>query len=201
MKTFSNTFAILLFSALLLMSMSGCSSLPKYAKEATYSPPTLPSSNEVLLYMFREDTIVGGGVSLTFVADDTVVGALDFGSFSYVKLPATKPYEVALIANENFDEPKYHYRLDDPAGKTVYIMWNNELGERGFGLHAIDKSTAEKLMQTYVYRELKFKGEKIGVSYNKYFDKLFAGDKNLPVINNDKITKHRPLAAKATEEF
>lgn len=186
-----------ILSCFLLLNISGCSlsTVHRYSKETQYQQPSPPKPDETLLYLFRENTIVGGALGLTFVADDTVVAALEFGSYTYVKLPATKPYELVAVWHEKFDQPKYHFRITPSPGETLYLMFNKTLGSRGEGLNLIDKETAETFIKTkeYDYRKLNVQGEKIGVSYNEYFDKLIAGDKNLPVIDNEKIVSKRPF--------
>jgi len=185
----------------LLLNVFGCSNkVALYSSEVKYSLPSPPSANETLLYLFREDTIVGGAIGLTFVADDTVVATLSHGTFSYVNLPADKPYEIVAVMNENFADPKYHFRLDPEPGGNAYVMWSNALGLRGFGVSAIDEGYAEKIIKEYGYRKLKIKGEKIGVSYNEYFDKLVTKDSSIPVIDNEKIIRNRPLYDASEEQ-
>ena len=178
------------------VSVASCTHVRLYAKEAKFQKPTPPTERETLVYLFREDTIVGGALGLTYVADNRVVAHLDFGSFTYVKLPSNKFHEIVAVWNEAFDDPKYHYRLETSPGETVYIMFNNALGDRGFGVSKIKKSVAQEFIKTYDYRELKFEGEKIAVSYNEYFDKLITGDISIPEINNEEILKARPLYKK-----
>lgn len=194
-KPIKSSLSLIVSAIIIVLSLSGCSGLSPYAKRSVYQPP-LPASNEALLYLFREDTIAGGAWGLTFVADNIVVAELGYGSFSYARLPANKEYEVVAIWGNEFDNPKFHYRVYPSPGETLYIMFNNSLGERGFGVTPIDKSLAEKFIREFEYRELKVLGEKIGVSYNDYFDRLTAGDVENLKIDNQQIIENRQLYKK-----
>jgi len=195
MNKIKSSLILNVFTLIFLITTSGCglSTIHLYSDESKFIQPAAPAPDETLLYLFREDTIVGGALGLTYVADDTVIGALSFGTFTYVKLPASKPYEIVAIWHEKFDEPRHHYRLNPSPGETVYIMFNKTLGERGEGLSTIDSEVAKQFMKEFKFRKLRIKNEKIGISYNKYFDTLITGGKEPLVIDNEKILLKRPF--------
>lgn len=150
-----------------LLLISGCAN-PYKVRHIPFSEPTSPKSNETLIYVFRENSFFGGARKFTIISNDTVMGVLTPGTFCFFKVKSGENEIVAYMS----PSPLMHYRVQNRAGKTVYLF--SRFGyTTGIFMEEIDEHKAGKLMQEFKYTEIEVKNQKAKMNYKTYYDNLY----------------------------
>ena len=151
----------------LLLLISGCATTYN-AKEIPFSEPVSPTSNETLIYVFREDSFFGSARNFAIICNDTVMGVLTPATFCSFKVKSGENEIVAYMA----PSPIMHYRVQDRPGKTVYLFC--KVGyTTGMFMEDIDKLQAVGLMREFKYTRIEIENQKTEINYKEYYDNLF----------------------------
>jgi hypothetical protein len=148
--------------------LSGCGGNTFLMKESTYVEPSAPNPDEMLIYVFREDSSFGAARKFAIIADDTITAVLTPGTFSYFKAPAGEYEIVAYIS----PSPIMHYRALAAPGKTIYLYCKMGYAS-GTYIEVIDEKRAKQLMGQFKFTEIELKGQKAKMNYKTYYNNLY----------------------------
>ena len=156
--------------SLLLLSflLAGCASNPYQYREAQFVAPQVPGANQTLIYVFRENSFIGGGRKFAIVADDTVMAVLTPGTYSYFTVPGEEHQIVALISRS----PLMNYPLDPRPGRTVYLLCRMGYAS-GIFMEEIDVQRARELMGEFRYTVIDNPGQKAHRDFREYYRQLY----------------------------
>lgn len=137
-------------------------------KVVPYVEPQPPGPDETLIYVVREKSNFGAAQKLAIIDNDTVVGVLTPGTFTYFKVP-TGQHEIVGYFSPS---PMVHYRVVPSPGKTVYLQV--KVGyTTGLFMTPIEEQEARALMAAYKFTDIEIKGQKAKMNYKDYYDRLF----------------------------
>jgi hypothetical protein len=160
----NKTLLLVMATALLLC---GCSANTYNAKIATYATPAPPTADETSIFIFRENTALGGARKFAIIDNDTVMTVLEPGTFSHFTVKSGEHEIVAHVAG-----PLMHYRVVNRPGETVYL--HCKMGyTTGMFIEEINRPMAEEMISRFKYMDIEIKGKKIETNYKDYYDKLF----------------------------
>lgn len=153
--------------ALALVAAPAVPAANKYeVREVPYTEPAAPGPDETLIYVFRESD--GALQKFAIIDNDTVVGVLTSGTFTYFVVPSGQHEIVAYVS----PTPLMHYRVVPAPGKTVYLTCT--LGYlKGVFMKTIDEATAKQRIAASKFTEIAKKGEKAKMDYRAYYDNLY----------------------------
>jgi hypothetical protein len=137
-------------------------------KVVPFAQPTPPAADETLVYVIREKSGFGGMQKFAVIDNDTVVGVLVPGSFTWFKMPSGEHEIVGYVS----PSPLVHHRLMPAPGQTVYLYI--KVGyTTGLFMSPLPEAEAKALMAEYKFTEIGIKGKKAKMDYKAYYDKLF----------------------------
>jgi len=158
------------FAALCALTfMVGAQAGDKYlVKEVPYVEPSPPGADETLIYVLREKTSFAAMQKIAIIDNDTVLGVLTPGTFTYFKVPSAQHEIVGYIS----PMPMVHYRVMPSPGKTVYLLI--KVGyTSGLFMLPVDEAEAKPLIAAFRQTEIGLKDQKAKMNYKEYYDKLF----------------------------
>ncbi len=97
-------------------------------KEVPYVEPQPPGSDETLIYVLREKSSFAALQKFAIIDNDTVVGVLKPGNFTYFTVPSAQHEIVGYVS----PSPLVHYRVMPSPGKTHYLLHQGGLHNRNF---------------------------------------------------------------------
>lgn len=150
------------------MLLGGCGGNTFLMKESAYVVPAPPNADEMLIYVFREDSSFGGARKFSIIADDTIMAVLTPGTFSYFKVPAGE-YEIVAYMSPS---PIMHYRVLAAPGKTVYLHCKMGFAS-GIYMEVLDEARARQFMAQFKFTEIELKGQKAKMDYKTYYNNLY----------------------------
>ena len=148
--------------------LGGCGGNTFLMKESAYVEPAPPNPDEMLIYVFREDSGFGGARKFAIIADDTIMAVLTPGTFSYFKMPVGEYEIVAYIS----PSPIMHYRVLAAPGKTVYLYCKMGFAS-GIYMEVLDEKRARQFMGQFKFTEIELKGRKAKMDYKAYYNNLY----------------------------
>lgn len=152
--------------------LAGCANNPYQYREAPFVAPTAPGPNQTLVYVFRENSFIGGGRKFAIVADDTVMAVLTPGTYGYFTLPSEQHQIVALVSRS----PMMNFPLDKRPGSTVYLY--GRVGyTSGIFMEEIQEAQARQLMSEFRYTVIDNPGQKAHRDFRVYYKELYAPKK------------------------
>ncbi len=136
--------------------------------DVVYVEPSPPGPDETLVYVFREKSSFAGMQKIAIIDNDTVLGVLTPGTFTYFKVPSGQHEIVGYIS----PMPMVHYRVLPSPGKTVYLMI--KVGyTSGLFMLPIEETEAKPLIAAFKQTDIGLKDQKAKMNYKDYYDKLF----------------------------
>ena len=157
----------MLFVVIFLL-ISGCSGNTFKMQEVDYIHPENPTDEEVLIYVFRENSNFGGARKFSIINNNIVMGVLNPANYTYYKVLSGDNEVVAYMS----PSPISHYRVVGGGGKIVYLIC--KMGYvSGIYMEEISKGKAAELMDKFKYTEINVKGKKTKVNYREYYDRLY----------------------------
>ncbi|HET9863864.1 MAG TPA: hypothetical protein VFP37_10510 [Steroidobacteraceae bacterium] len=159
----------LLFACCALGFVPGAHAGDKYRVQVVpYVEPQPPGPDETLIYVVREKSGFGAAQKLAIIDNDTVVGVLMPGTFTYFKVPSGQHEIVGYFS----PSPMVHYRVLPSPGKTVYL--HVKVGyTTGLFMTPIEAQEAMMLMSGYKFTDIGIKNQKAKMNYKDYYDRLF----------------------------
>ncbi len=148
--------------------LSGCSGNTFGVKEMAYSAPPEVQDDQVLIYVFREDSAFGGARKFSIINNDTIVGVLTPGTFTYFTADSGENEVVAYIS----PSPLTHLRVSGRGGNTVYMFCHMGYTS-GIYMEEIDEAQAKSLMDDFKYTEIEVKGAKAKMNYKDHYESLY----------------------------
>ena len=137
-------------------------------KEVPYVEPSPPGADETLIYVFREKTSFASAQKIAVIDNDTVLGVLTPGTFTYFKVPSGQHEIVGYIS----PMPMVHYRVMPAPGKTVYLLI--KVGyTSGLFMAPVEEAEAKPLIAAFKKTDIGLKDQKAKMNYKDYYDKLF----------------------------
>ena len=137
-------------------------------KEVPHVEPQAPGPDETLIYVFREKTGFAGMRKFAIIDNDTVLGVLTPGTFTWFKVPSSQHEIVGYVS----PSPMVHYRVLPSPGKTVYLLI--KVGyTTGLFMTPIEEAEAKVLIAQFKQTDIEIKGQKAKMNYKDYYDKLF----------------------------
>lgn len=152
----------------LLQSPTAVAANTYEVREAPYSAPPAPGTDQTVIYVFRAKGDLGGMRKFAIIDNDTVVAVLTSGSFSYFVVPSGQHEIVTYVS----PSPLMHYRVLPSPGKTVYLLCKAGY-TTGMFMVPIEEGAAQQLIATSKYTEIAKKGEKAKMDYKSYYDNLY----------------------------
>ena len=99
--------------------MPGAQAGDKYkVKDVPYVEPQAPGPEETLIYVFREKTSFAAMQKFAIIDNDTVLGVLTPGTFTFFTVPSGQHEIVGYVS----PSPMVHHRVMPSPGKTVYLL-------------------------------------------------------------------------------
>jgi hypothetical protein len=136
--------------------------------DVAYVEPSPPNADETLIYVFREKTSFAGMQKIAIIDNDTVLGVLTPGTFTYFKVPSGQHEIVGYIS----PMPMVHYRVMPSPGKTVYLMI--KVGyTSGLFMLPVEDAEAKPMIAAFKQTDIGLKDQKAKMNYKEYYDKLF----------------------------
>jgi hypothetical protein len=136
--------------------------------EAPYVAPDAPGPDETLVYVLRENSPMGALQKLAIIDNDTVVGVLTPGTFTWFRVPSGQHEIVGYIA----PSPMMHYRVLPMPGKTVYLLCKIGYAS-GLFIEPMEEPAALQLIANSKYTDIALKGQKAKMDYKAYYDNLY----------------------------
>lgn len=137
-------------------------------RKASYVAPPEPGPDQTLIYVLREPGDLGGLRKFAIIDNDTVVGVLLPGSFTWFVVPSGQHEIVAYLS----PSPIMHYRVVPAPGRTIYLLCKAGY-LAGLFMTPIEPEAAQALMAKFDYTEIDVKGARAKMDYRAYYDNLF----------------------------
>ena len=137
-------------------------------KEVPYVEPQPPGPDETLIYVLREKSSFAAMQKFAIIDNDTVVGVLRPGNFTYFTVPSAQHEIVGYVS----PSPLVHYRVMPSPGKTIYLFI--KVGyTTGLFMEAIDEAQAKALIAVFQKTDIGIKDQKAKMNYKEYYDRLY----------------------------
>ena len=137
-------------------------------KEVPYVEPQAPGPDDPLIYVLREKSSFAALQKFAIIDNDTVVGVLKPGNFTYITVPSAQHEIVGYVS----PSPLVHYRVMPSQGKTLYLLI--KVGyTTGLFMEPIDEAQAKTLIAAFQKTDIEIKGKKAKMNYKDYYDRLF----------------------------
>lgn len=148
---------------------TGCTNTNTFdVRAAEYIQPAPPKSDQVRIYVFRENSSFGKRRKLSVINNDEVVGVLYSGSYTHYT-SVDRENEVVIYMSPS---PLNHFRVRENFGENVYLFF--KMGyTSGIYLEEISKEKAKELMKSFKYTEIGIKGKKAKMDYKQYYNNLY----------------------------
>ena len=137
-------------------------------KEVPFVEPQSPGPDQTLIVVLREKSSFAGAQKFAIIDNDTVMGVLTPGTFTYFTVPSGQ-HEITGYVSPS---PLVHYRVMPSPGKTVYLFI--KVGyTSGLFMDVIDEAQARQLMSQFKQTDIGLKDQKAKMNYKDYYDKLY----------------------------
>jgi hypothetical protein len=137
-------------------------------RDVPYVEPQAPGPEETLIYVFREKTSFAAMQKFAIIDNDTVLGVLTPGTFTFFTVPSGQHEIVGYVS----PSPMVHHRVMPAPGKTVYLLI--KVGyTTGLFMTPIEEAEAKALIAQFKQTDIGIKGQKAKMNYKDYYDKLF----------------------------
>jgi hypothetical protein len=137
-------------------------------KDVAYVEPQAPGPEETLIYVFREKTSFAAMQKFAIIDNETVLGVLTPGTFTFFTVPSGQHEIVGYVS----PSPMVHHRVMPSPGKTIYLLI--KVGyTTGLFMTPIEAAEAKALIGQFRQTDIEIKGQKAKMNYKDYYDKLF----------------------------
>jgi hypothetical protein len=137
-------------------------------REVPFVEPQPPGPEETLIVVFREKSGFASAQKFAIIDNDTVMGVLTPGTFTYFTVPSGQ-HEITGYVSPS---PLVHYRVLPSPGKTVYLFI--KVGyTTGLFMEVIEEAQARQLMTQFKQTDIELKGQKAKMNYKDYYDRLY----------------------------
>jgi hypothetical protein len=137
-------------------------------REVPHVEPQPPGPDQTLIIVIREKSNFAGMQKFAIIDNDTVVGVLMPGTFTYFTVPSGQ-HEITGYVSPS---PIAHYRVMPSPGKTVYLYIRVGY-TTGLFMESIEEAQARPLMAQFKQTDIEIKAQKAKMNYKDYYDKLY----------------------------
>lgn len=137
-------------------------------KVVPYVEPQAPGPEETLIYVLREKSSFGGLQKFAIIDNDTVVGVLKPGTFTYFTVPSAQHEIVGYVS----PSPLVHHRVMPSPGKTIYLFIRVGY-TTGLFMEPIDETQAKEMIAAFQKTDIGIKGKKAKMNYKDYYDRMY----------------------------
>jgi hypothetical protein len=137
-------------------------------KVVPYVEPQAPGPEETLIFVLREKSDFAAMQKFAIIDNDTVVGVLKSGTFTYFTVPSAQHEIVGYVS----PSPLVHYRVMPSPGKKLYLLI--KVGyTTGLFIEPIEEARAMALIAAFQMTDIEIKGKKAKMNYKDYYDRLY----------------------------